>query len=99
MSNNLNILSNINKSVNQQHPFHVLGLSRLPVFMATFVGSLAIVIIIKLQNIINVEDFLSIGVIIMNPFFNINGISLLSIPEHFVDIRILQILFLIVITL
>jgi len=51
-----------------QHPFHVLGLSRLPVFMGTFVGIFAILLIMKLQNITN-SGFLILGNLFVGPLF------------------------------
>ena len=46
----INILRVINKAKHAQHPFHVLGLSRLPITIAALVGSLALFVILKLQH-------------------------------------------------
>jgi hypothetical protein len=90
----------INEAKHQQHPFHVLGSSRLPIFMATFVGGLAISIIIKLQNISNTSKFLVIGEEITQSFFSLsNVLPNLEIPDETVDTRIIQLLTLILITL
>jgi hypothetical protein len=42
-------LLNIKKT--QQHPFHVLHSSKLPIFIATLSGGLAVTFIAKLHNI------------------------------------------------
>jgi hypothetical protein len=97
---NTTTLEIINKSKNQQHPFHVLGLSRLPVIMAALVGGLAISIIVKLQNISNLSTFLIIGRDIMQPFFAATGtLPTTEIPDETVDSRILQLFTLILIVL
>jgi heme/copper-type cytochrome/quinol oxidase subunit 3 len=90
----------INNSKNQQHPFHVLGSSRLPIFMGAFVGGLAISIIIKLQNISNLNKFLALGSDIMEPFFFISGaLPSTEWPDSIIDTRIVQFLALILVTL
>ena|ERR1700722_9984384 len=90
----------VNSAKHQQHPFHVLGLSRLPIFMAAFVGGLAISIIVKLQNITHLPKFLFVGEEIVQPLFDLVGFTLqVSIPNESVDIRIMQFLALILITL
>jgi hypothetical protein len=99
MSNNLHILKSINEAKNQQHPFHVLGLSRLPIFMAALVGSLAISVIIKLNNVTDMSTFLRIGAILFSPFFDLEHVVGLKAPEHLVDVRIMQLLFFILLTL
>jgi heme/copper-type cytochrome/quinol oxidase subunit 3 len=99
MSNILPLVT-INKSTNQQHPFHVLSLSRLPIIMAALVGGLAISIIVKLQNVSNLSKFLIVGRDIMQPFFTVAGtLPTLEIPDETVDSRILQIFTLILIVL
>lgn len=94
---NLNV---VNNAKNQQHPFHVLGSSRLPVFIAAFVGSLAISVVAKLNNVAQLSKFLSIGEDILQPFFSL-PLCLLNqeIPDESVDNRILQLLGLILLTL
>jgi hypothetical protein len=97
MFDNLKVL---NESKNQQHPFHLLSLSRLPIFMAAFAGGLAITVIIKLQNISNLSKFLIVGATIMEPFFSISGtLPNTELPDSVVDARILQFLTLIIITI
>ena len=85
-----------NEAKYQQHPFHVLGLSKLPMVMAALVGSLAISVIIKLQNVTNFSKFLAIGGTIIEPFF---VAPRLDIPSSDVDSRIIQLIILILITL
>jgi len=94
------ILNLVNQAKNQQHPFHVLGSSRLPVFIAAFVGSLAISVIAKLQNVSKLSQFLSIGEDILQPFFSL-PLCLMNqeIPDEATDNRILQLLGLILLTL
>jgi hypothetical protein len=90
----------LNTAKHQQHPFHVLGSSRLPIFMATFVGGLALSVIVKLQNVSNLSKFLTVGEDFLQPFFNLTGLlPALAIPDETVDTRILQFLTLILITL
>jgi heme/copper-type cytochrome/quinol oxidase subunit 3 len=90
----------VNEAKNQQHPFHVLGSSRLPIFMATFVGGLALSVIAKVQNITNLEKFLTIGADILQPLFNVVGVlPTIEVPDALVDTRIMQFLTLIVITI
>jgi hypothetical protein len=90
----------LNTAKHQQHPFHVLGSSRLPVFMATFVGGLALSVIVKLQNVSNLAKYLTVGEDFLQPFFNVTSLlSSLEIPDDTVDTRILQFLTLILITL
>jgi len=43
-------LRTINNSKNQQHPFHLLGSSKLPVFMAAFAGGLAITLLLNYKT-------------------------------------------------
>lgn len=97
LKNNLKI---VNNAKNAQHPFHVLGSSKLPVFMSMFVGALAISIIIKLQNISNLSKFLVIGAEIMEPFFSVCGaLPNTELPDSIIDSRILTVLIFILITI
>ena len=80
-TSNLEIL---NTAKHQQHPFHVLGSSRLPIFMATFVGGLALSVIVKLQNVSNLSKFLTIGEDFLQPFFNLASLlPSFEIPDFF----------------
>ena len=90
----------LNQAKHQQHPFHVLGSSRLPIFMAAFVGSLAITTIAKLQNVTKLSSYLSVGQDLLQPFFSL-PLCLLGqeIPDEATDNRILTFLVLILITL
>jgi heme/copper-type cytochrome/quinol oxidase subunit 3 len=89
-----------NTARGQQHPFHVLGLSRLPVFMGMFAGSLALTLVVKLQNISNVSGYSLWTSGIMEPFFSIAGvIPSAELPDSVIDTRLVQILTLIIIAL
>jgi hypothetical protein len=93
-------LKNINQAKNQQHPFHLLASSRLPIFMSAFAGGLAITVIIKLQNIYNVGKFSSIGAFIMEPFFSVSGaLPSTELPDSVIDSRIVLFLTLIILTM
>lgn len=88
-----------NEARNQQHPFHVLGLSKLPMVMSALAGGLVISVVIKFQNVTDFDKFLTVGEIIMQPFFSIPSLSSVGIPNETVDVRIIQFLALILITL
>jgi heme/copper-type cytochrome/quinol oxidase subunit 3 len=89
-----------NEAKNAQHPFHVLGSSKLPVFMSTFVGGLAISIIIKIQNVSNLSKFLVVGAGIMEPFFSVAGaLPNTELPDSVIDSRILTFLVFILLTI
>lgn len=93
-------LKHPNTAKNQQHPFHLLGSSRLPVFLSTFVGCLALTIIVKLQNISNVSKFSLVAYSIMEPFFSVaDALPNTELPDSVIDMRILQFLTLILITI
>lgn len=93
-------LINVNKAKNQQHPFHLLASSRLPIFMSMFAGGLAVTVIIKLQNISNAAKLSSVGASIMEPFFSVAGaLPSTELPDSVVDSRILVFLTLIVLTM
>jgi cytochrome c oxidase subunit 3 len=93
-------LADINEAKNQQHPFHVLGSSRLPVFMGAFVGSFAITLIIKLQNIADASKFMLVGAGIMEPFFSVAGaFPSNDLPDSIIDGRLIQCLALILMTI
>jgi heme/copper-type cytochrome/quinol oxidase subunit 3 len=93
-------LNVINTAKTQQHPFHVLSSSRLPIFMSVFVGCLAICVIIKLQNVSNLVNFLRVGSDIMEPFFIAVGvIPSGELPDSTIDFYILQFLTFILLTI
>lgn len=95
-----NNLKTVNKAKNAQHPFHVLSSSKLPVFMSTFVGALAISIIIKIQNISNLSKFLVVGAGIMEPLFYVSGaLPNTELPDSIIDSRILMVLIFMLITI
>ena len=92
----------LNTSKNQQHPFHVLSLSRLPAIMAALAAGLAISIVAKLQNITNFSNFLYVADLIAEPFFSLSNVNFLAGPafaDEVLDARILQFLILITLTL
>jgi hypothetical protein len=90
----------VNTAETQQHPFHVLGSSRLPFFMGLFSGCLAITLIIKLQNITNLAGFMAVGSFIMEPFFFVaNAYPNMDIPDSIIDTRLFQCLSLILLTI
>lgn len=100
MTTENNNLKLINEARNQQHPFHLLSSSRLPIFMAAFIGGLAISIIIKLQNISNMSKFLFVGAFIMEPFFSVaHVLPSTELADSIIDTRILQFLTLIILTM
>jgi heme/copper-type cytochrome/quinol oxidase subunit 3 len=69
-------------------------------FMAAFVGGLALSVIIKLQNVVKLSSFLTIGEDILQPFFSLPiSFSHIEIPDESVDSRIFQFLGLILLTL
>jgi hypothetical protein len=64
----------------QQHPFHVLTSSKLPIMTATLSGGLALTFIAKLHNI-NVNDlagFSYVANLILDPLFSIGEIHSVS---------------------
>lgn len=85
----------------QQHPFHVLTLSKPSMVMAPVTRGLAISIAMKLQNISNPSEFLFVGYIISYPFFDfLEPFSTLGLPhDDLIDISIMQFLALILLTL
>jgi hypothetical protein len=80
----------------QQHPFHVLTSSKLPLFMSFFAGSTALIFIAKLHDIHYTTSFnySLIASQVLEPFFEINNLTYLSI-----DILILYFLTFAVITM
>lgn len=77
----------------QQHPFHVLYLSRLPMVMGALAGNLALAIIVKLHPEIldTCSKFFGLGNFL--PLFNLGN------PSETADFIIIQILVLILITM
>jgi hypothetical protein len=99
MSDNTELLIS-NKAKNQQHPFHLLSSSRLPIFMAAFAGGLALTVVVKLQNIYNVAKFSTVAAYIMEPFFSVAGaLPSTELPDSIIDTRIVQFLTLIILTM
>jgi cytochrome c oxidase subunit 3 len=68
-------LLNIKKT--QQHPFHVLHSSKLPIIIATLSGSLALTFISKLHGIgfYEMSDYSFIASQILDPFFSIGSLD------------------------
>jgi hypothetical protein len=78
MSNNLHLL-NIKQT--QQHPFHVMHSSKLPMFLSMFAGCTALLFVTKLHISAGADAFSGILVVsqLVAPFFEINGLSYLSL--------------------
>jgi hypothetical protein len=77
MQNNINF-QNTTKLLNikqtQSHPFHVLHSSKLPIFIATLSGCLALVFIAKLHDI-NFNDMHAYSFVaaqLLTPLFSVN---------------------------
>ena len=87
-------LKNIKQT--QQHPFHVLTSSKLPLFMALFAGSTALIFIAKLHNVSYAASFgySLVASQLLAPFFEVENLSYMSI-----DILILYFLAFSVITM
>jgi hypothetical protein len=87
-------LENIRQT--QQHPFHVLTSSKLPLFMSLFAGSTALIFVAKLHDI-NYAGSFNYSLVasqIFAPFFEVDNLTYLSI-----DILILYFLTFAVITM
>lgn len=78
----------------QQHPFHVLTSSRLPMFMSFFAGITALVFIAKLHDIGYIASFnySLIASQILAPFFEIDNLYYLSIDILIMYLLIFSIL-------
>ena len=65
----------------QQHPFHVLHSSKLPMFMSLFAGSTALIFIAKLHVISYAESFgySAIASQLLAPFFQVGNLNYASI--------------------
>jgi hypothetical protein len=68
----------------QYHPFHILASSKLPIFMATFAGFLALSFITKLHSIDYVTslNYSLVTAQILEPYFttvNLNSLSINSL--------------------
>ena len=63
------------------HPFHVLTNSKLPIFVATFSGLLALSLVAKLHSIdyISAFDYSLIAAGLFEPFFSASNLNYLSI--------------------
>ncbi len=73
-------LNIINIKDTQQHPFHVLTSSKLPILTATLSGGLALTFIAKLHNI-NINDlagFSYVANLILDPLFSVGEIHSVS---------------------
>ena len=99
MSQSTTSLAVHNSAKSAQHPFHLLGSSKLPLFMSIFAGGLAVTLIIKLQNVVPSKFFL-VGAAIMEPFFSVAGAMPSSeIPDSIVDTRLVIFLSFILLTI
>ena len=86
-----NKLLNIKET--QQHPFHVLTSSKLPIITATLSGILAVTFVAKLHNISaeNMYDFSLVTGLVLDPLFSVASLSSVS-----ANLTILNLLFLLV---
>jgi len=92
-------VQNGNSAKTAQHPFHLLGSSKLPLFMSIFAGGLAVTLIIKFQNVIPSKLFL-VGPTIMEPFFAVAGaLPNTEIPDSIIDSRLVVFLGFILLTI
>jgi hypothetical protein len=82
MSNNSNIFNKklVNVNNTQQHPFHVLHSSKLPIIVASIAGSLALIFIIKIHdiNLNNIFYFSAIISTVVDPFYSIDTLTFFS---------------------
>jgi len=81
MTKNLTKSKLLNINLTQQHPFHVLTNSKLPIITATLSGALALTFIAKLHNMdaIAINDFSSIASYILDPLFSIGELNHVSV--------------------
>ena len=70
----------INIPRTQEHPFHVLSSSRLPIVLATISGILALALVVKLHNLHLTEltSFSIIATVIFDPLFTIGELNSIS---------------------
>jgi hypothetical protein len=90
MTQNSQKLKLLNIQQTQNHPFHVLTDSKLPIFMATFVGLLALSVIAKFHDIDynNSHSFSFVTSQLLDPFFSANELNYLSINAVILTILI-----------
>jgi hypothetical protein len=65
----------------QQHPFHVLTNSKLPLLLSIFAGSTALIFIAKLHDINYTSSFnySLVAAQIFSPFFEVDNLAYLSV--------------------
>jgi len=71
-------LININET--QQHPFHVLHSSKLPIIIASIAGTLALLFITKIHdiNLSNIFYFSAFISTVIDPFYAIDSLTFFS---------------------
>src|SRR5689334_18242369 len=81
MTSTVQNLRLLNIKQTQKHPFHVLTDSKLPIFMATFAGLLALTFISKLHDIDYAASFgfSLIASQVLDPFYSAGGLNYLSV--------------------
>lgn len=81
MTTQQNTTKLININTTQQHPFHVLTSSKLPIITSSLSGMLALTLIAKLHEIsINdLELFSSVATLILDPLYSISKLHHVSI--------------------
>jgi len=69
-----------NIKITQQHPFHVLTSSKIPVLTATLSGIVALTLIAKLHSLTTQElgTFSSIAVMVSDPLFSLGELQHIS---------------------
>jgi hypothetical protein len=77
---NLSSTKLINITSTQQHPFHVLTSSKLPILTSTLSGVLALTFIAKLHGIAisDLDTFSYISVLVLDPLFSIGELHHIS---------------------
>ncbi len=75
-----NITKLININTTQQHPFHVLTSSKLPIITSTLSGILALTLIAKLHGIAvnDLNSFSYVAALILDPLYSIGELHHVS---------------------
>ena len=89
----------VNSAKSQQHPFHLLGSSKLPLFISAFTAGLLIATTIKIQNIFDINKLSPAGIILEPLFYTIKVIPNTELSDATIDATIIQMFTLILITI
>ena len=81
MFNSYNNKTLLDVKILAQHPFHVLTNSKLPIFIASLAGLLAVSFVSKLHSIdfTLAHDYNLVSVYLLEPFFSAKNLNYLSI--------------------